>query len=343
MRRHDEDREQAAPSAPTLAHVAALARVSQITVSRILRNKGAVAPSTRERVMQAVRQSGYVPNRLAGGLASAGSNLIGVVIPSLSNVVFPDVLRGVNEALKASEFQSVVAITDYDSGLEEELVRSILAWKPAAILIAGSDHTDATRTMLLNAGVRVAEMMDIDREPIDIAVGLSHRKAGRATGMHLLERGYRRFGYVGHDWASDRRARIRYEGLREALGQAGLEIVAHAMAPGPSSVMDGRRGLDDLLRADAGIDVAVFSNDDMAVGGVFHCLEKGLRPREDIALFGFNGLDIGQALPLPLSTIRSDRYRIGHTAATQILATGASDRTRRIIDLGFEIVPGQTA
>ena len=337
-----EDRGRVRKTAPTLANVAALAGVSQITVSRILRNKGPIAPDTRARVMSAVQAIGYVPNRVAGSLASAGSNLMGVVIPSLSNIVFPEVLRGIHEALDESGFQPVVAVTDYDMAREETLLRSLLAWKPAAMIIAGFDHTDETRRMLENSGIRVAELMDIDAEPIDIAVGLSHRRAGHATGRHLIECGYRRFGYVGHDWTADRRARLRYDGLCQALAEAGLSLAGESIGDGNSSVFAGRDGLARLRRLSPTVDVAVFSNDDMAVGGVFHCMAEGIEPKADLGLFGFNGLEIGQALPVPLSTIRSDRYRIGRLAVEHILNPARGDAPR-IIDVGFEIVAGGTA
>jgi LacI family gluconate utilization system Gnt-I transcriptional repressor len=125
--------------------------------------------------------------------------------------------------------------------------------------------------------VRVAELMDIDSPPIDIAVGLSHRRAGFDSGNYLIERGYRRFGYVGHDWSLDRRARLRYDGLAAALAQSGLSIAAEARVAGPSSTLAGRAMLADLLARSPGIDVAVFSNDDMAVGGVFHCIASNSR------------------------------------------------------------------
>jgi LacI family gluconate utilization system Gnt-I transcriptional repressor len=337
------DRGRDRKAAPTLANVAQLAGVSQITVSRILRNKGPIAPDTRARVMSAVQAIGYVPNRVAGSLASAGSNLMGVVIPSLSNIVFPEVLRGIHEALDESGFQPVVAVTDYDMDREEVLLRSLLAWKPAAMIIAGFDHTDATRRMLENSGIRVAELMDIDAAPIDIAVGLSHREAGHATGRHLIERGYRRFGYVGHDWHADRRARLRYDGLCRALAEAGLSLSGESVGDDKSSVFAGRDGLGRLLQQSPGVDVAVFSNDDMAVGGVFHCMGAGIVPKTDLGLFGFNGLEIGQALPVPLSTIRSDRYRIGRLAVEHILDPREHGDQPRIVDVGFEIVVGGTA
>lgn len=327
----------------TLADVARLAEVSEITVSRILRNVGPVSEVTRRRVLEAVHDTGYVRNQVAGTLASATSNLIGVVIPSLSNIVFADVLRGIDAGLEPSGFRPVVGITGYDPTVEEKLVGSLLAWKPAAMIIVGFEHTAVTRRRLELSGMRVAELMDIDSVPIDLAVGLSHRKAGLATGDHLIRRGYRRFGYVGHDWETDRRARLRWEGLVQALETAGLAMVGQHLDAGPSSTQAGRGGLAALLAQEHRPDVVVFSNDDMAVGGVFHCLAEGLVPKRDVALFGFNGLDIGQALPTPLSTIRSNRFRIGQIAVEHILAQPERGAVPQTIDTAFEIVEGDTA
>lgn len=327
----------------TLSDVAARANVSEITVSRIVRGVGPIAEGTRARVMAVVDAMGYVPNRVAGTLASAVSGLVGVTVPSLSNIVFAEVLRGIDAGLEPSGTRPVIGITGYDPGTEEKLVGSLLAWKPAAMIVVGSDHTEVTDRRLRQSGVRVAELMDSDAVPIDLAVGMSHRGAGYETGRHLIGRGYRRFGYVGHDWAADRRARLRYDGLRQALGEGGLDLVDEAFMAGPSSVEAGRTVLARLLGGGSNPDVVVFSNDDMAVGGVFHCLAEGLVPKRDLGLFGFNGLDIGQALPQPLSTIRSNRFLIGRTAAEKILQRSDRPPDREVVDTGFEICEGQTA
>jgi LacI family gluconate utilization system Gnt-I transcriptional repressor len=327
----------------TLADVALRAEVSEITVSRVLRNKASVADKTRERVLAVVRQMGYVPNRVAGTLASAGSNLIGVVLPSLSNIVFPDVLRGIHASLASSGYQPVIGVTDYDMNTEEELVASLLSWQPAAMIVSGLHHTDYTVAMLKRSGVRIAELMDIDSPPLDIAVGMSHRQAGYDTALHLHKRGYRRFGYVGHDRERDERAARRYEGFREGLQALGLSLIGEATLDGPSSTQAGRELLGQLLARHANLDVVVFSNDDMAVGGVFHCFAAGIKPREDLALFGFNGLDIGQALPQPLSTILSRRFLIGKTAAEMILESPDYPGQPTICDTGYDIVEGETA
>jgi LacI family transcriptional regulator, gluconate utilization system Gnt-I transcriptional repressor len=327
----------------TVSDVARLAQVSDSTVSRIMRNHGLIADATRGRVMEAVRALGYVPNRIAGSLASLDSRLVGVVIPSLSNIVFPEVLQGINAGLAGTNRQSVISVTDYDLDKEEVVVRNLLAWQPAAVLIAGSTHTDATRKMLDQSGIRIVEFMEIDHPPVDAAVGLSHVAAGMVTARHLLARGYRRFGYVGHGGTVDVRARMRYDGLCTVLAQAGISLQAEAMSDGQTSVGKGRMQTADLCVRAPGIEVVVYSNDDMAIGGLFHCMTAGIRVPDDLALFGFNGLDVGRELPQPLSTIRSNRFKIGQRAVEVFLESPVRPAAPTIIDTGFEVFHGSTA
>jgi len=328
---------------PTLAHVARLADVSENTVSRVIRNKGPIADKTRERVLSAIEQLGYVPNRAAGSLASSSSLIIGVILPSLSNIVFPEVLRGIHSALAATPYQAMIGVSDYDLDQEEKILTSLLAWHPAAVITTGFDHTETSRRLMRSNRIRVAELMEIGDRPIDIAVGLSHRKAGTATAHHLVSRGYRNIAYVGHDWTSDRRAHLRFEGLSQGLRDAGQAVVAVERFEGASSTMAGRETLARLLAGGRKVDAVVFSNDDMAVGGYMHCLSQGLDMPGDLALFGFNGLDIGQALPKPLSTIRSNRFLIGRTAVEKLLESPEPPSEPQVIDTGFEIIEGETA
>jgi LacI family gluconate utilization system Gnt-I transcriptional repressor len=328
---------------PRLTDVAQRAGVSENTVSRVIRNKGSIADATRQRVNEAIADLGYVPNRAALSLASSRAPLIAVLLPSLSNIVFPEVLRGISAALAGSGLEPMVGVTDYDLQVEERLLSSLLAWRPSALITTGLHHTDAARRMMENCGIRVAELMEIEGDPVDLAVGLSHREAGRASARHLIQRGYRRIAYVGHDWDADRRARIRYEGFREALAEAGQSIAVETRLDQPSSVLSGREALARLLADCEEVDAVVFANDDMAVGGYMHCLSAGLRIPEDLALFGFNGLDIGQALPQPLSTIRSNRFLIGEIATQKLLGTRERPPLPEAIDTGFDIIPGATA
>lgn len=327
----------------TLADVARHAGVSEITVSRVVRNKGYIAQETRERVRAAIEALGYVPNRAAGALASSASLLIGVILPSLSNIVFPEVMRGIHAGLAGSGYQPLLGITDYNLEREQEILFSLMAWQPMAIITTGFNHTAATQRALEGASFRVAELMDTDSIPVDMAVGLSHRRAGYDAARHLIGRGYRRLGYVGHDWTADQRAWLRYEGIRDALRDAGLSLAGEQRYEGPSSTLAGRDMTGLLLERVPEIDAIAYSNDDLAVGGYFHCVTHGIAVRERLGLFGFNGLDIGQAIPARLSTIRSNRFLIGKLAAEALLVSGTRPAERQTIDTGYEIIEGETA
>lgn len=337
------EEQQEAPGAVTLSEVAQLAGVSGMTVSRVLHGHANVSEQTRAKVMAAVTQLGYVPNRLAGALATAKTRLMVVIIPSLSNIVFPEVLRGANERFEAAGYQAVIGVSDYDLAKEEQIVAAMQSWRPSGWILAGLEHTSRARQMLREARSPVVEVMDIDGDPIDMAVGFSNLGAGRAMGEFLLERGRRRIGYVGGDLARDLRAAKRREGFVQALSARGIQLQGQFTADQPSSLLLGRSGLAQLLAAHPDLDAVYFSNDDMAVGGLMHCLFAGIPVPGQLALAGFNGLEIGEAVPLRLTTIKSPRYRIGQLAADHVLARLAGQEPPRREDIGFEFIAGQTA
>jgi LacI family gluconate utilization system Gnt-I transcriptional repressor len=322
----------------TLSDVARAAGVGESTASRVLRGHGSFSGKTRESVLAAARSLGYVPNRIAGTLASAGSKLVGIVIPSLSNIVFPDLLRGANTVLVAAGYQPVVAVTDYDQGREESVIESLLSWRPAGIMVAGLEHTEVAAARLRSARGRVAEVLDTDGEGIDIVVGYSNREVGRTSARYLVSRGYRRIGYVGHDLSRDLRAAKRFAAFRATICETGLSVVGEEVTPASSSIQAGRDGLARLLERHPELDAVYFSNDDMAIGGYFHCLARGIAIPGSLAIFGYNGLDVARSAPQPLTTILTPRVAVGETGARLV----CSDGPPTTVDLGFTLIEGAT-
>lgn len=321
-----------------LADVAALAEVGESTVSRVLRDAGSFSSSAREKVLKAAAELGYVPNRLASSLASAGSRLVAIIVPSLANVVFVDVLKGAEKVLDQTGYRGVFGVTDYDPGKEELLVEALLEYRPAAVLLAGLEHTERTRAMLSAAGCRIVEILDTDGDCLDLAVGFSNKAAGQAAAEHLLACSYERIGYVGHDLTRDRRAARRFETFRRTLETGGVTLADSETGEYASSAAQGRASLSILLRRSPDLQAVYFSNDDLAIGGFFHCMDAAIRVPDQLAIFGHNGLDIGQAMPQPLSTIRPPREEIGRVAVEMALSGAAS----QIVDVGFEILTGRT-
>jgi LacI family gluconate utilization system Gnt-I transcriptional repressor len=315
-----------------------------MTVSRVLRGRGDVSPATREIVQQAAKRLGYVPNKIAGALASSRVNLVGVIIPSLSNMVFPEVLTGITETLADTPLQPVMGVTNYRPEREERVLFEMLSWRPSAVIIAGIEHSDASRAMLRAAGIPIVEIMDTDGEPVDSVVGISHRRAGRMMAQAILERGYRRFGFLGTKMPLDHRARKRFEGFTEALAKAGVEVSDHEFYSGGSALAKGRDMTAAMLERSPDLDFLYYSNDMIGAGGLLYCLEQEIDVPQALGLAGFNGVELLEGLPRRLATMDAGRHEIGSIAAgivAEAVRDGKSSTGQRI-ELQPRLQPGET-
>ncbi len=329
----------------TLRDVSEASGVSEMTVSRVLRNRGEVSAATREKVLDAAKSLGYVPNKIAGALASNRVNLVGVIIPSLSNMVFPEVLMGISRVLDETPLQPVVGVTDYEPEKEESVIFEMLSWRPSGLIVAGLEHTDAARAMMANAGVPIVEIMDVDGTAIDACVGISHHRAGRKTAEEIIARGYRNIGFLGTKMPLDHRARKRFEGFSEVLREAGLTMSAEEYYSGGSSLARGRDMTQTLLSNNPDLDCLYFSNDMIGAGGLLYCLEQGIDVPGKLGLAGFNGVDLIDGLPKRLATMDAGRKEIGEWSAKFVAASIDPKRdgpSEKRIEISPTFAPGET-
>lgn len=326
----------------TLRDVSEASGVSEMTVSRVLRNRGDVSEATRERVLRAARTLGYVPNKIAGALASQRVNLVGVVIPSLSNMVFPEVMTGISDVLENTGLQPVVGVTNYLPHREEAVLYEMLSWRPSGVIIAGLEHTAASHAMLAQAGIPIVEIMDIDGQPIDSAVGLSHRRAGRQMAEAIVASGYRKIAFCGTQMPNDHRAKKRLEGFEEALRRAGLTLVDREFYSGGSALLKGREMTAAILARNPDVDFIYYSNDMIGAGGLLYCLEQGIDVPERLGLAGFNGVELLDGLPRRLATMDACRLDIGRLTAEIVAGKRPDPGKAEIIELFPTLQPGDT-
>jgi len=331
---------------PTMEDVARHAGVSQMTVSRVLGKKGYASEEVARRVHSAATELGYLQNRLAGGLAGTRSRLVGVALPTLRNRVFSDVLSGITHELEQFGVQPVFAVSEYAPSAELRLVQELLTWRPQGLILSGLEHgralRDTLREGLQEGSLRVAEIMDIDGRVLDHCFGLSHRRVGRVMAEHLLHKGYRRFACIGNQPARDLRARKRRLSFAKTLYEAGATLLIEHLDDRPSSMLHGREATAQVLRDHPDVQAIYYANDDLAAGGLMHCLAHGIPVPGRVALAGFNGLSFLDALPQRITTIRTPRFEIGAAAARHVIGQGDADAGPRH-DLGFELIPGETS
>jgi LacI family transcriptional regulator, gluconate utilization system Gnt-I transcriptional repressor len=307
----------------TLRDVSEASGVSEMTVSRVLRNRGDVSGPTREKVLEAARALGYVPNKIAGALASSRVNLVGVIIPSLKNMVFPEVMTGISEVLDNTGLQPVVGVTNYLPEREETVLYEMLSWRPSGIIIAGLEHTDGS--------------------PMDSAVGISHRRAGRQMAEAIVASGYSRIAFLGTQMIGDYRARKRLEGFEEALKRAGLELVDREYYSGGSALLKGREMTAAVLARNPDVDFLYYSNDMIGAGGLLYCRDQGIDVPGRVGLAGFNGLELLDGLPVRLATMDACRLEVGRRAAQIIAGRNADpDLGSEVVELFPTLQPGDT-
>ena len=318
--------------------------MSEMTVSRVLRNKRDVSEATRLRVLEAARRLGYVPNKIAGALASQRVNLVAVIIPSMSNMVFPEVMTGITGVLEETGLQPVVGLTGYRPEKEEKVLYEMLSWRPAGVIIAGLEHSEVSRAMLRASGIPVVEIMDVDGTPIDSVVGISHRRAGQQMAQAIIRAGYRRIGFMGTKMPLDHRARKRFEGFTEALAKAGIEMADHEFYSGGSALAKGREMTAEMLRRSPDLDFLYYSNDMIGAGGLLYLLEQGVDIPGRIGLAGFNGVELLDGLPRRLATMDACRLEIGRKAAEIIAAQASGPEARERVRIALEprLEPGDT-
>ena len=331
-------RQRTRAASVTLRDVADRAGVAAITVSRALNDPATVSASLRAAIGRAVDDLGYVRNRFAGALASAASPIVPVVVPSLANAVFIEVIEGIGEVLEPAGYELLLGNTQYDLAREADLVATLLGWSPSGLIVAGCRHDERTRRMLAGSGRPVVEVMEIGARPLDMNVGLSHVNAGRAMGEHLIAHGYREIGFIGGRLGADYRAQLRFVGLNRALAAAGLRRRPAFTHPEPSSPKLGGDKLVEALAEDPSLDAVFFANDDLAVGALLRAQQDGIKVPDRVAIAGFNGFGIGALTTPSLTTIVSPRRDIGAVAARKLLARiRGEDAGPARVDLGYRL------
>jgi len=321
-----------------LAEVAKHAGVSPITASRFFRNPEALSVAKRERVASAVLELGYVPNLAARALASQRTEVIGVLIPSLTNNVFNDVLRGIYDASEGGRHNIQFVNTRYSILQEEKLLRLFQAQKPSGLIVTGINQTAESRAVMEAMNCPVVQIMELGPDPMDMMVGFSHDDAAFSAVSHLLDQGLRRIGLIGA--RMDPRVQRRLEGYSNAMKGAGLfDPRLIVTTPVPTSVTLGGTLLADLLAQAPDVDAVFCINDDLALGVLFECQRRQIPVPGKIAIVGFNDLEFMASAVPSLTSVRTNRYEMGRKAVTMLTEAIEGRRPEvAVIDLGFELM-----
>ncbi len=327
MARRGVEVKAARPLAPTMSDVARKARVSTMTVSRALRDGASIATETREKIMKAVEELGYVLDQSAGSLSSKRTGFVAALVPSLNNSNFADTSRGLTDALQGSGLQLLLGHTDYSTEKEEELIESMLRRRPEAIVVTGGKHTLRGRKLLENAGIPVIETWDLPPKPVRHVVGFSNAEAAEALVKYLYGKGYRKIGFIGGTSNRDTRGadrRLGYERAMAALGLKETRIISFGTPP--ISMKQGGEALARLVEQWPDVEAAICVSDLSAFGALTECQRRKWPVPKRIAIAGFGDFEISSCSYPTITTVGVNCYDIGRRAGELLLRAIEGER-----------------
>jgi len=319
--------------------IASLAGVSMMTVSRVVREPERVAAATRRKVLKVMQSAGYVPNRIAGSLASNRSHVIALVIP-IVDPVYADMIRGMTDVLRPQGYEMQLSVSNHSLDVEQHEIEAFLGRRVDGIALVGHTHSKRSIATLRRTGIPVAEIWNLAKRPIGFTVGMSHYNASRAMVRHLVSRGYRRIAYIGGFTQDNDRTGDRERGFLDEMDALKMPVVAHQVVRRGFSFSEGCSGFSELLKLNEGhVDAIFVGSDVIAAGALFEAQRQGLRVPNDIAIAGFDDADIAGAVVPSLTTVKMPRYEIGARVAELFINHARGDTPRRrSYDLGFEII-----
>ena len=311
-----------------LKDIALRAGVSINTVSRVIRAPQTVRPELRRQIATLMDELDYVPNRLAGGLAGAQTQVVGVILTSLFYSEYALMIDALQSGLGRAGLSVMIGNSHYELDQEHELVRTMLSWRPAGMVLVGTDHHPKVVELLATAGIPVVEIWEAREQRIDSAVGMDHWAIGRRQAQHLIERGCRRVAFLGCVRRHDYRAKRRQGGCLEVLAASSIEPVT-VTAPDGGSADLGEALLLRLMAEHPAVDGIVCNSDVIAMGVLRGLRVTGRAVPEELRVIGFGDNEASASLVPTLSTMRPPRAAIGREAAAILLAriTGEPART----------------
>ena len=321
-----------------MSDVAAAVGVSPMTVSRAFKRDASVSEATRQKILTAASDMGYVFDSTASTLRSQKTGFVAVTIPSINNANFADTVGAISQELASAGLQVLLGYTNYDWTDEETLIEQLLRRRPEAIIVTGGSHSDRTHVMLKNSGIPVVQMWDVPDDPVDRVVGFSNADALKIMVHHLLDQGRRKMVFLGGDDTSDVRGAERRAGFVTAMQDAGLDAtrLINTGTP-PVSMHQGGIAMAHALQTYPDMDGVICVSDLSAFGALSECQRQGIQVPQDISIGGFGAYDISAESVPPISTVEVHSKTIGTLAAQAVL--GALDTEKPAAPTLQRVIP----
>ncbi|WP_109312495.1 LacI family DNA-binding transcriptional regulator [Ruegeria sp. AU67] len=306
-------------SVPTLDDVAKMAGVSTATVSRCLNSPDRVVEATRERVQSAVDALGYTPNFAARVMAAKRSFTIGAIIPTMENAIFARGLQAFQEELHQRGYTLLVSSSAYKPEIEEEQIRTLIARGADGLLLIGHDRDPEIYDFLDQRNIPALVAWSYLPDSKLPSVGFDNRAAMFDLASHIIGLGHTRIGVISARVDGNDRARLRVQGIREAVADRGLVANNLTVIETSYEIENGAKAFSDLMNAATPPTAILCGNDVLAVGALRQAQKMGLDVPGDVSITGFDDIELARIVSPALTTVHVPHREMGHKAALQLI------------------------
>ncbi|WP_090667871.1 catabolite control protein A [Paenibacillus tianmuensis] len=322
----------------TIYDVAREAGVSMATVSRVVNNNPNVKPQTRKKVFEAIERLGYRPNAVARGLASKKTTTVGVVIPDISNSIFSEVARGIEDIANMYHYNIILSNADKKKEKEIRVINTLLEKQVDGLLFMGGAITEEHIQAFNTSSVPVVLCATADEQRTIPSVDIDHEKAAFDAVNVLLENGHRDIAMISGTLQDPANGFARYQGYKKALEAANIPLREELVRIGNYRYESGLEVTKYFLELDNRPTAIFAATDEMAIGAIHTLQDSGLKVPEDMSVISVDNIRMASMVRPLLTTVAQPMYDIG-AVAMRLLTKLMNKETKDASELSQVILP----
>ncbi len=304
----------------TIIDVAKIAGVSTATVSRVINFPGQVKPETRERVERAMKVCRYQYNALARGFVTKKTNTIGLIMPTISNPVFAESTRGIQDIAAKNGFHVILGNSYYDGEKEAKLIEILRERQVEGLIITSTNMKGEALRQLLADGFPFVLLYSTIRKGPMSAVGVDNYLGGYMATEHLVKLGHERIAMLAGSFGISDRSFHRWHGYKKCLWDHKISYAPERLRQTGFGLENAKDCIQKLLALPHPPTAVFCSNDMVALGAMEGAREMGLRIPQDLSVVGFDDMPLSSYVAPRLTTIHQPAYDMGRRAARILMS-----------------------
>ncbi|WP_442603857.1 catabolite control protein A [Paenibacillus sp. KN14-4R] len=295
----------------TIYDVAREAGVSMATVSRVVNNNPNVKPQTRKKVYEAIERLGYRPNAVARGLASKKTTTVGVVIPDISNSIFAEVARGIEDIANMYHYNIILSNADKKKDKEIRVINTLLEKQVDGLLFMGGVVTEDHLAAFQTATIPIVLCGTVDDERKIPSVNIDHEQAAYDATQLLIDNGHRKIAMISGSLQDPANGYSRYQGFKRALENANIPLPEEYVRVGNYRYDSGIEAMNYFINLEDRPTAVFTATDEMAIGAIHAIQDHGLHVPNDISVMSIDNINMASMVRPLLTTVAQPMYDIG--------------------------------